>query len=186
MAIPQPQFGSLFHCVTTCTGKKFPLGHPGPRASHPALVHLRQEPVSISLAAISPSLVEGRAGLQQQSLFWRQLCLGHSRGCQHRGCPAVGPELQPFHLGVAGLWLPGARGTAEEPDSAALGLQLCQGRLCCCALLRLSYSSVLVFPPRQSVRWIRDDLPLVNYITVNVSYITAAPPKIMAKILLTF
>lgn len=121
--------------------------HPGASASHPALVHLRKEPVPISLDAISPSLVNVRAGFTtracvlEAAVFWRQPCLGHSTGCQHRGCPAVGSEhsSERLYLGVVGLWIPGSTSTAVEPD-AALGLQLCQGRLCCCALLRWNYS----------------------------------------------
>lgn len=180
-----------------------PLEHPGPSASHPALVRLRKESVSISLYAIIPSVVKVRSWIPPpEPVFQRQPCclsFPQQPWSQHRLRVLSFP---PASAGVAPLW---ALSTNicnwVWLDLASPAPQALQGSLmfhwgCSCPALpgqtvlvcfaQLELRCSLVFPPQQSVRWIRDDLPLVNYITVNVSYITAVPPKIMAKILLTF
>lgn len=180
-----------------------PLEHPGPSASHPALVHLRKKSVSISLDAIIPSVVKVSGWIPPpEPVFQRQSCclsFLQQPWSQHRLTVLSFP---PASTGVAPLW---ALSTSvcnwvwldfgsQAPQVLQWSLMLPWGCSCpalpgqtvlvCLAQVELQCS--LAFPPQQSVRWIRDDLPLVNYITVNVSYITAAPPKIMAKILLTF
>lgn len=164
MAIPYPQFSSPFHCLTVCPGKCFPWSILSP-------VALRKEPASISLDAVGPSLVALSSWTPPAEPVF-PTAASVTAGLAELGSPSRASA------GVPGceLWVCGWVGLGFGTTWAVPGLQLCSG-----------WTTAFSGPPSSAaVRWIRDDLPLVNYITVNVSYITAAPPKIMAKILLTF
>lgn len=165
-----------------CMGRVFPLEHPGPGAS--------QEGICFHLPGCSWPFPGGSQQLDSTSRAFvpRQLCCLSfpqqplsQQGWQcsaspgpAQGVPCCGLWAPAFVTGCGWTLDPGSSGTAGS--WAAPGLQLCSG-----------WTTAFSGPPSSAVvRWIRDDLPLVNYITVNVSYITAVLPEIMAKILLTF
>lgn len=161
---------ALFHCLTMCTGKSASLGASWAQCS--------QKGARFHLPGCSWPFPGGaqRLGSTSRARVPRQPRWQQGWQSSASPGPAQGVLLRALSaavgLGVAGLW----HRRHCSGAWAAPGLQLCSG-----------WATAFSGPPSSAVvRWIRDDLPLVNYITVNVSYITAAPPKIMAKILLTF
>lgn len=187
MAIPQPQFGSLFHCLTTCTGRNVSLGASWAQGLSPCTCP-SQTGACFHLPGCNQPFTGGRQSWAPAAEPVLEAAVPRSQqGLPAQGVPCCGLWAPAFPSGRGWTLAPWHQGHCRGAWCCCTGAAALPGQtvLLCLAQVELQLSS-LGFPPRQSVRWIRDDLPLVNYITVNVSYITAAPPKIMAKILLTF